>query len=84
MKSVGVREFKENASAWLGGEEAFVVERHGEPIGYYIPLRHRGQAEKAAAMKRLGDSMEQLRIATGLSLQEFEAELTRGLPGHSD
>jgi hypothetical protein len=68
----------------MAGGRGSVRRGHGEPIGYYIPLRHRGQAEKAAAMKRLGDSMERLRIATGLSLQEFEAELTRGLPGRSD
>ena len=38
LKSVGVREFRNNASAYLSGSEPIAVNRHGKVIGFYIPL----------------------------------------------
>ena len=37
MKRVGVREFRDHATHYLSGDEVLVIERHGAPIGFYIP-----------------------------------------------
>ncbi len=84
MKRVGVREFKEHASALLAGEETFVVERHGMPIGYYVPIQHRNQAEKQLALDRWGETMEKFLAATGMTEDELVDEMTRDWPGESN
>ena len=83
MKRVGVREFKEHASALLHGEETFVVERHGTPIGYYVPIQHRNQAKKQEALDRLGESMNKFLAATGMTEDEFVEEMTKDWPGEN-
>jgi antitoxin (DNA-binding transcriptional repressor) of toxin-antitoxin stability system len=36
---IGVREFRDKASHYLGKGEPLAIERHGEVIGYYIPVK---------------------------------------------
>jgi len=51
MKSVGVREFRANASTYLSGTEPIAVNRHGKVIGFYIPLeRNDDEVERAVAL----------------------------------
>jgi PHD/YefM family antitoxin component YafN of YafNO toxin-antitoxin module len=50
MKSVGVREFRANASAYLSGTEPIAVNRHGKVIGFYIPLERDDEMERAVAL----------------------------------
>jgi hypothetical protein len=33
---VGVREFRNQATQYLAGDEVLAIERHGQPIGFYI------------------------------------------------
>ncbi len=37
MKQVGIREFRDHATKYLAGDEVLAIERHGQPIGFYIP-----------------------------------------------
>jgi antitoxin (DNA-binding transcriptional repressor) of toxin-antitoxin stability system len=58
--TVGIREFRENLAAYLLESQAPVaITRHGDAIGYYIPVRRkRTEAERAAfaeAATRLSD-----------------------------
>jgi len=50
IKSVGVREFRANASAYLSGTEPIAVNRHGKVIGFYIPLEREDEIERAVAL----------------------------------
>jgi hypothetical protein len=51
MKSVGVREFRANASTYFSGTEPIAVNRHGKVIGFYIPLeREDDEVERAVAL----------------------------------
>ena len=72
---IGVREFRDKASHYLGQGEALAIERHGEVIGYYIPVKRR---DPEAAKKRLeqfeaalGDFLDK----TGLSEDELADSL---------
>ncbi len=80
MRRVGVREFKEHASALLSGSEPLLVERHGTPIGYYVPIQPLDPVAKKEALDRFGALMERARLATGLTAEEFEAEFLADLP----
>jgi antitoxin (DNA-binding transcriptional repressor) of toxin-antitoxin stability system len=38
VRAIGVREFRDKASSILAGGETLVIERHGEPIGFFVPI----------------------------------------------
>lgn len=39
LKFVGVREFKEKLTGFLGKQEEVVVTRHGKPVARVVPVR---------------------------------------------
>ena len=74
MKKVGVREFRDNATKYLAGDEILTIERHGEPIGIYIPTaaeRAAKQARAAEAMARLEQTIERILAETGWTEDEL-------------
>lgn len=71
MKRVGIREFRDRASRYLAGGEVLAVERHGKPIGFYIPLRPGTDDEIRVARERLDRAVEQVRAETGLTEDEL-------------
>jgi antitoxin (DNA-binding transcriptional repressor) of toxin-antitoxin stability system len=74
MKRVGIREFRDNATKYLAGNEALTIERHGEPIGMYIPTgadRAARQARAAEAIARLEETVERTLAETGWTEDEL-------------
>lgn len=59
MKRVGVRDFRDHATRYLAGDEALTIERHGEPIGFYIPVGA-SRRESPVAFNRKGDFVQAL------------------------
>lgn len=50
LKSIGVPEFRNNASTHLSGTDPIAVNKHGQVIGFYIPLeRNRDEVRRAIA-----------------------------------
>ncbi len=73
LRSVGVREFRDHATAYLSGSDPVAVSKHGRVIGFYIPVqRDEGEVERALA--RLGETVGQVLSETGLPEEEL-AEL---------
>lgn len=70
MRHVGVREFRDRATQYLSGGEVLVVERHGRPIGFYIPAARR-DAELRDALKQLEETVEQVIEESGLNEEEL-------------
>lgn len=73
MKKVGVREFRDHATTYLAGDEVLAIERHGDPIGFYIPARAPRPAAAPDAFDRLERAVDRVLTETGFS----EAELLR-------
>lgn len=73
MRKVGIREFRDKATSLLATGETLLVERHGHPVGYFVPIKQKGP-EEADAMQRLAEALEQVVNETGLS-EETLAEL---------
>lgn len=72
MKDVGVREFRDHASSYLSGGEPLAVRRHGRVVGFYLPIRQKSDDEELqAALRDLGESLKEIRHATGLSEDEL-------------
>jgi NADH:ubiquinone oxidoreductase subunit B-like Fe-S oxidoreductase len=71
MKRVGVREFRDHATQYLGGDEVVAVERHGQPIGFYIPTGASRKESFTQALERLEQTVQRMVEETGLSEDEL-------------
>lgn len=80
MKRIGVREFRDHATKYLAGEEVLAVERHGQPIGFYIPTsRRRGEA-LAESLARLDAVVRDVLRETGMTEDELVTALAAKPP----
>ena len=81
MKSVGVREFRDHATTYLSGTDPVAVSKHGQVIGFYIPLE-RDEDEVRRAVMKLGEAVEQVLQETGMNEEELARlfDLRRPLP----
>jgi antitoxin (DNA-binding transcriptional repressor) of toxin-antitoxin stability system len=75
VRHVGVREFKDQATLMLASGETLVIERHGTPIGFYIPIDAKDRAGGRAALARLGDTVSEVLVAAGVSEDDLVDEV---------
>ena len=82
MKRVGVREFRNHATQYLAGDEVLAIERHGQPIGFYIPAQASKQESFAHALERLEQTVQRVLAETGMSEDELSRlyDLTEPVP----
>ena len=82
LKNVGVREFRDHATTYLSGSDPVAVSKHGQVIGFYIPVdADREQATRA--LEQLGRSVEEILAQTDMTEDELSGlfDLRRALPG---
>lgn len=86
MKRVGVREFKDKATAFISEAETLIIEKHGKPVGFYVPLKAKDKRrpEVKASVERLDALMADILTRTGMSEDEFVAELTENWENKED
>lgn len=77
MRAVGVREFRDQATSMMGAGETLVIERHGEPIGFFVPVTAKDRRAGREALGRLGAVVEEL-LASGAVTED---ELVDGVRG---
>lgn len=77
MRRVGIREFTSKATTMLSAGETLVIERHGTPIGFFVPIEAKDRAAGRAALGRLGRAVDALVVQTGID----EAELANEISG---
>lgn len=77
MKHVGVREFKDKATAMMSSGETLVIERHGKPIGFFVPVDATDRKRGRAALGRLGRAVDTVLDQTGLDEEQLAQELTK-------
>jgi antitoxin (DNA-binding transcriptional repressor) of toxin-antitoxin stability system len=66
MKRVGIREFRNHATQYLAGDEVLAIERHGHPIGFYVPTTTSRREDLAQALEQLRQTVDQTLAETGL------------------
>jgi prevent-host-death family protein len=65
---VGIREFRENLAEYLlESSSPVVITRHGEEVGYYIPVRRRWTEKEKAALDRAAARLDKLLAARGVT-----------------
>ena len=52
MKRVGIRQFRDHATRYLAGSDVLAIERHGRPIGFYVPAAASQQETIAQALEQ--------------------------------
>lgn len=75
MKRVGVREFRDHATQYLASDSVLAVERHGRPIGFYIPVNATVDEERQHVMTQLGKAVERLLAESGMTEDELAEAL---------
>lgn len=80
MRHVGVREFRDKATAYLSGNEIVTVEKHGKPIGYYIPAPRASEEERQAALTQFNAAVQRFLKESGLTEDELADRLDLNKP----
>ncbi len=76
MRSVGVREFRDQATALIASGETIVIERHGQPVGFFVPITATDRRAGRAALGRLGELVADALGDVGLTEDEMVSEVT--------
>ena len=78
MRSVGVREFRDRATALMKLGETIRVERNGKPVGFFVPVPvpRRSRQEVRESLDRVGDAVERVLNSTGLGEEDLVEALT--------
>ncbi len=75
MRHVGIREFKSQATTMLAAGETLVIERHGTPIGFFVPIEAKDRQEGRDALGRLGRLLDTLSARAGVDEDELVREI---------
>jgi antitoxin (DNA-binding transcriptional repressor) of toxin-antitoxin stability system len=78
MRAVGVREFRDQATSMMGAGETLVIERHGQPIGFYVPIAAKDRKAGRKALGRLGTAIEEVLTTAGINEDELVDEMVGG------
>lgn len=79
---MGVREYRQNIPQVIRAGKPIIVERHGQPVGIYTPLKQRDPERTKQLSEQLQQSLLKVQAEMGLSEEEFaqlmEADLDEG------
>lgn len=76
MRTIGVREFRDQATSLLASDETLIVERHGEPIGFYVPIAAKDRRAGRDALGRLGTIVDDVLARAGIDEDELVRQVT--------
>lgn len=76
MRTIGVREFRDQATTLLASNETLIIERHGETIGFYVPITAKDRDEGRKALGRLGSLVSDVVARVGIDEDELVREVT--------
>jgi antitoxin (DNA-binding transcriptional repressor) of toxin-antitoxin stability system len=74
---VGIREFRENLSAYLESRVPVAITRHGATIGIYVPTKPKPRQADLEALRIAGEKMQELISAAGTDEDELLADFKR-------
>jgi hypothetical protein len=62
----------------MGAGETLVIERHGEPIGFFVPIVAKDRRAGLDALGHLAELLDDLRARTGLAEEQLVEGMVRG------
>ena len=75
---VGIREFRDNLSNYLlTSDSPVAITRHGDTVGFFIPVRRKRTEAEREALREAGRKMEAMMTSLGLTeedmMKDYEA-----------
>ncbi|MDE0169527.1 MAG: hypothetical protein OXS29_08420 [bacterium] len=73
MRTVGIRQFRDQATTLMKLGETIRIERNGKPIGFFVPVptpKH-NRREIIESYDRVGEAVGRVLQATGLNEEEL-------------
>ena len=72
---VGMREFRSKLAQYLlEAETPIAITRHGETVGFFIPVRPKRTAAERAALKDAAERFDRLLADAGVTEEELMAD----------
>jgi antitoxin (DNA-binding transcriptional repressor) of toxin-antitoxin stability system len=62
----------------MAAGETLVIERHGEPIGFFVPVTAKDRRAGRKALGRLGAAVDAVLGEVGITEDELADEVVRG------
>lgn len=75
MRSVGIREFRDHASNLIASGETLAIKKHGEPVGFYVPIHAKDRQAGIKALKQLDSLVNDVLAQTGHTEEELVASI---------
>lgn len=73
---VGIREFRADLAEYIAASSPVAVTRHGQTVGYFIPVHGHAEAD-LAALKKASQSLDKLLSAQGVDVDEVVADFKK-------
>ena len=71
---IGIREFREKLAGYLESGIPLAIMRHGETLGYYIPVQKRSRKAEIEAMRAVAKDLDEMIASWGASEDELMEE----------
>ena len=80
MRTVGIRQFRDQATGLMKLGETIRIERNGQPIGFFVPLPtpKRDRGEVLQSLDRVGEVVGRVLDQTGLDEEDLVQALAPG------
>jgi PHD/YefM family antitoxin component YafN of YafNO toxin-antitoxin module len=73
--SVGIREFRDNLASYvLESKKPVAITRHGDTVGFYLPVRRKRTEAEKAAFKAATAAVDEMLINAGVTEDEILEE----------
>jgi PHD/YefM family antitoxin component YafN of YafNO toxin-antitoxin module len=79
---VGIREFRQKLSSYLlDSESPLAIVRHGDTVGYYIPVRRKRTEEERMAFLEAAAKFQKILDAKGITEEDIREDFKRWRAG---
>lgn len=73
---VGIREFRADLAEYIAASSPVAVTRHGQTVGYFIPVHGQAEAD-LVALKKASQSLDKLLSAQGVDVEDIVADFKK-------
>ncbi|HEX5285579.1 MAG TPA: type II toxin-antitoxin system Phd/YefM family antitoxin [Polaromonas sp.] len=73
---VGIREFRADLAEYIAASSPVAVTRHGQTVGYFIPVHSQAEAD-LMALKKASQSLDKLLTAQGVDLEDIVSDFKK-------
>ena len=73
---VGIREFRADLAEYIAASSPVAVTRHGQTVGYFIPVHGQAEAD-LMALKKASQSLDKLLSAQSVDVEDIVADFKK-------